>query len=91
MTVADRLREGARELAEYGRTFNQDGMFVRGRCFAARRGDELRYEILIDGFGQYAVVDVMQKHEIPSRMEQAMEGFAAAAMLRGGTRSFVLK
>jgi hypothetical protein len=83
MTFADRrVQLGAKELRDLARTYRaSDGMLVNGRCFSIRHGARVRYEILIDGFGEYALADVARLKEVPARMEQAMRCFAASCRL----------
>ena len=80
------VRDGARELHELSRTYDTvDGLRVRARCYSLGRAGRLRFEILVDGFGQYAVVDVAEYAALAPRVAEAMDAFAAAARLRGVT------
>jgi hypothetical protein len=76
------IRDGARELPELSRTLDDDGVQVRARCFSRQRAGGAFYEVLIDGFGQYAVIDVSAGSELERRIMEAMEAFVAAAKLR---------
>jgi hypothetical protein len=85
-----RVREGAKELHELSRTYNTpEGLMVRARCYALRRNRRVRFEILVDGFGQYAIVDVTDRKDLALRMSEAMDAFAASARLRGVTAVYV--
>ena len=92
MTLAERgIGAGAKELGEYSHTYSFENVFIRGRCFAVTRDGATRYEILVDGYGQYAVVDVPRLDDVQRRMQEAMEAFQASVELRGGTRSYDLR
>ncbi len=85
MLANGRLPAGAKELLELSRTYSTpDGNLIRGRAFVRQRSGRARYEILVDGFGQYAVVDVPNVGELKRLMASAMDVFAASARLRGG-------
>lgn len=79
-----RLSDGAKELHELSRTYSTpDGNLVRGRAFVRRKDGQDRFEIIVDGFGQYAVVDAASTGELKRLMAVAMDAFAASAQLRG--------
>jgi hypothetical protein len=76
------VRRRVSELSEYTSTRTIDGVFVRSRCYAVNDGGKIRYEVMLDGHGQYAVVDVARRADIVPRIEQAVVGFAMAARVR---------
>jgi len=84
MLPKGRPRDGAKELYELSRTYTTpDGNLIRGRAFVRRSGAQDRYEIVVDGFGQYAVLDARSALELKRLIASAMEAFAASARLRG--------
>ncbi len=91
MTLPERgIGAGAQELTEYTRIYSVRDVYIRARCYAVPSGATRRYEILVDGFGQYAVIDVPHIADVPRRIEQALDAFATSAELRGSVRSYEL-
>ena len=86
MSTAHQVSEGGREMGELAQHRVIDGVFVRARCFAIRRERGPRYEVLLDGAGQYAATDARSIEEARRLIPHAMEAFAAACALRGATR-----
>ncbi len=84
MSPRERRRDRQEELLEFSRTYNTaEGNLIRGRAFVRRRSGPVRYEIVVDGFGQYSVVDVPNYGDLKRVLEVAMQAFATTAELRG--------
>ena len=83
-----RSSTGLREIPDLARTQTHDGILVRARCFAVTEESETtRFEIVVEGHGQCAVVNVASEVELAPRLDEAMIGFAAAARVRAGVFS----
>lgn len=74
---------GGRELPELARSCEIDGIRVTVRTFLIAE-PRPRYEVLLRGAGQAAIVDVPvdEGDALDERMEQALSGFVAAIHAR---------
>lgn len=77
-------RTSRKTLTQYSKTINEHGVMVRAECLRIQSGRQARLEILLDGAGQKAVVDVpvgdlSLLEELVGRHATA---FAAAVSLR---------
>lgn len=75
-----------RELPELAVTESRGGVLVRVRCFEVCSPEPARYEILLEGHGQYAIADVRhdQRDQLSARIDAAVDGFVGAVHLRAG-------
>lgn len=74
---------GGNELPELARSCEVGGIQVTVRAFLVR-DPRPRYELVLNGDGQTAIVDVPadEADTLEDRVEQALSGFAAAIAVR---------
>lgn len=82
-----RRSQSTNELRTMARTFNRDGVMVRTHCrrISGSLGD--RYEIVLEGYAQAAIVDVPGEHDeafLRGRLEEAVACFIESVKLRAG-------
>ncbi|RMH38390.1 MAG: hypothetical protein D6689_19770 [Deltaproteobacteria bacterium] len=59
-----------------------DGQSIRARCFARATGGTTRYEVVVEGCGVRAIVDVADGTRLAERIEDAVCALWASARLR---------
>lgn len=71
------------ELAALSRSCDIEGIQFTARCYRIEP-DRRRYEIVIEGGGQTAIVDVPRRDRdiLARRIQQALTGFAATVVSR---------
>jgi hypothetical protein len=79
-----RRRHRTDEVPALSRTFNRDGVMVRTRCHRVATGGPARFEIVIEGYAQSAIIDVPDSEEaqLGRRLEEAVSCFIESIKLR---------
>lgn len=81
-SVGTQGSDRATELTELQCSRMIDNVLVRARCFAVPTERGRRYEIVLDGHGQVAKVDVHERAELDAVRDNAMVAYAASIRLR---------
>jgi len=81
-----KLSKGAREIKELAQTVKHKGLLVVARCYSVPLGRGERFEVLLEGDGQRAVVDIPAEaqRDLAERIAVAIDMFAAAIQLHIG-------
>ena len=86
MEHGKRRSKWVREVAGLSASQTRDGVFVTVRCTEIAGPDHSRYEIVLEGHGERAVVDVPggEAASLERRIEEAVGAFVGAVRLRSG-------